>query len=124
MPETYGFPVDARGIVLATFAIACAFVVVPLMLTVGEQVENARQVAAERDLVRNIVNSATGVAIIGTDEVGRVTLFNPGAQRLLGYRQDEVLGQLTTMFHSEEGHRREGPRARGRATTSPRSSAR
>ena len=103
VPETYGFPVDARGIVLATFAIACAFVVVPQMLTVGQQVGNARQVAAERDLVRNIVNSATGVAIIGTDEVGRVTLFNPGAQRLLGYQRDEALGQLTTMFHSEEG---------------------
>ena len=102
IPERYGLPVDARGIVLAIFVVDCALVVIPLMLTVGQQIENARLAAAERDKVTNIVNSATGVAIIGTDEIGRVTLFNPGAQRLLGYERDEVLGQFTTMFHSEQ----------------------
>ena len=103
VPETFGMPVDARGIVLATFAIDCALVVIPLMLIVGQQLENAREAAAERDKVQNIVNSATGVAIIGTDEIGRITLWNPGAERLLGYRRDEVLGQFTTMLHSPEG---------------------
>ncbi len=87
IPERYGLPVDARGIVLAIFVVDCALVVIPLMLTVGQQIENARLAAAERDKVTNIVNSATGVAIIGTDEIGRVTLFNPGAQRLLGYER-------------------------------------
>nr|WP_264674192.1 PAS domain-containing sensor histidine kinase [Nocardioides lijunqiniae] len=51
-------------------------------------------------MVQRIVDGATGVAIIGSDEVGRVNLYNPGAQRLLGYEADEVLGQKTTMFHS------------------------
>ncbi len=51
-------------------------------------------------MVQNIVNGATGIAIIGTDETGRITLFNPGAQRLLGYAPDEVLGHFTTMFHT------------------------
>jgi PAS domain S-box-containing protein len=102
VPLDYGFPVDSRGILLATFAIACALVVVPLMLTVGQQLENARQVAAERDKVQNIVNAATGIAIIGTDEVGRVTLFSPGAQRLLGYEKDEALGRKTSMFHTTQ----------------------
>ena len=100
VPVDYGFPVDARGILLATFTIACALVVVPLMLTVGQQLENARQVAAERDKVQNIVNAATGIAIIGTDAAGRVTLFNPGAQRLLGYEKDEALGRPSSMFHT------------------------
>jgi PAS domain S-box-containing protein len=103
IPEYYGMPADARGIVLSTFAVDCAVMVIPLMLIVGQQLANAREAAAERDKVQNIVNSATGVAIIGTDEVGRITLFNPGAQRLLGYRLDEVLGKFTTMLHSEEG---------------------
>ncbi len=103
VPETFGMPVDARGIVLATFAIDCALVVIPLMLIVGQQLQNAREAAAERDKVQNIVNSATGVAIIGTDEIGRITLWNPGAERLLGYGRDEVLGQFTTMLHSPEG---------------------
>ena len=101
VPQTYGLPVDARPILLAVFGIDCALVVVPMMLIVGEQLANAREAAAERDKVQNIVNGATGVAIIGTDEAGRMTLFNPGAQRLLGYTPDEVRGRSTRMLHSE-----------------------
>ena len=74
----------------------------PLVLAVGEQIENARQAAAERDKVQNIVNGAASVAIIGTDEVGHVTLFNPGAERLLGYTAEEMLGTTTRRLHSEE----------------------
>lgn len=102
VPAQYDLPVDARGILLAGYAITCALIVVPLMLRVGEHIEIARAAAADRDKVQNIVNSATGVAIIGTDEVGRITLFNPGAENMLGYRADEVMGRFTTMFHTPE----------------------
>ncbi|WP_345519923.1 ATP-binding protein [Nocardioides conyzicola] len=101
--DRYGLPADVQGILLSIFIIDCALVVVPFVLSVGEQLENARQVAAERDKVQNIVRGTTGVAIIGTDELGRITLFNPGAERLLGYSSDEVQGQLTRMLHSDEG---------------------
>ncbi|WP_238383435.1 MULTISPECIES: ATP-binding protein [unclassified Nocardioides] len=94
--------VDGQGILLATYGVVCALVVIPLVLTVSEQLEHARQAAAERDKVQNIVNGTAGVAIIGTDEHGRVTLFNPGAERLLGYRADEVLGRLIREFHSAD----------------------
>lgn len=97
----FGVSGDGQGILLSSYGAVCALVVIPLLLTVGEQLEHARQNAAERDRVQNIVNGTTGVAIIGTDELGRVTLFNPGAERLLGYRAEEVLGQLTRQFHSE-----------------------
>lgn len=100
LPRRFGLPVDARGVILATFAVDCALIVIPLMLTVARQLENARQAAAERDKVQNIVNSATGVAIIGTDPIGRITLWNPGAEKLLGYRAEEMMGQPTTMLHS------------------------
>jgi PAS domain S-box-containing protein len=96
-------PVDVRGTVLGAYAVACALVVVPLIIAVGQQLENAREAAAERDKVQNIVNSATGIAIIGTDQTGVITLFNPGAQRLLGYTRDEVLGRKTHFLHSEHG---------------------
>ncbi|MDF1606417.1 ATP-binding protein [Nocardioides sp. YIM 152315] len=99
----YDLPVDVQGVLLAAFIIASALVVVPFVLSVGEQLENARQTAAERDKVQRIVNGIKGVAIIGTDELGRVTLFNPGAERLLGYTADEVDGLPTRIFHDADG---------------------
>ncbi|MCU1536402.1 MAG: sensor signal transduction histidine kinase [Humibacillus sp.] len=104
-PARYGLPGDYRGILLSAFCATCAVIVVPLVLRVGEYVGAARASAAERDLVRGIVDGASGVAIIGTDPHGRVTLFNPGAERLLGYRAEEVLGRRTTMLHSDEAVR-------------------
>ena len=99
----FDLPVDMQGLLLSVFIVDCALVVVPFVLTVGEQVENGRQAAAERDKVQNIVNGMTAVAVIGTDEIGRITLFNPGAERLLGYSAAEVQGELTRILHSPEG---------------------
>lgn len=98
--ERYGLPVDVQNILLSVFIIDCALVVVPFVLSVGDQLEYARQVAAERDRVQSIVNGTTGVAIIGSDPDARITLFNPGAERLLGYTAEEVLGQSSQMLHS------------------------
>ncbi|MDO9457748.1 ATP-binding protein [Nocardioides sp.] len=105
VPARYGLPGDFRGILLSAFCATCAVIVIPLMLRVGEYVGAARASAAERDLVRGIVDGASGIAIIGTDPDGRITLFNPGAQQLLGYRAGEVLGRLTPMLHSPEAIR-------------------
>lgn len=101
--QRFDVPLDLQGIMLATFAAVCALVVLALRLTVGEQHENARQVVAERDRMRNVVDGIDSVAIIGADLEGRITLFNPGAQRLLGYDADEVLGQHTRLLHSSRG---------------------
>lgn len=100
--DRFDVAVDGQGILLGVYGAVCALVVLPLMLAVGEQLENARQAAAERDKVQNIVNGAAGVAIIGTDAQGAVTLFNPGAERLLGYTADEMLGDTTRKLHSDE----------------------
>ncbi|MCF7807446.1 MAG: PAS domain S-box protein [Candidatus Marinimicrobia bacterium] len=60
---------------------------------------------AEEDLanahlrLQNIFSSATQVAIIATDLEGKMTTFNPGAENMLGYAADEVLGETTDMFH-------------------------
>ena len=102
VPTRYGLSVDARGLLLAAFAVTCVSIVVPLMIRVGEQIASARVAAAERDKVQRIVDGTTGVAIVGTDEAGRVNLFNPGAQRLLGYDVDEVLGRTVQMFHTKQ----------------------
>ena len=105
VPARYDLPVDARGVLLASYAITCVIIVVPLMIRVGEQIATAREAAAERDKVQRIVDGATGVAIIGTDHDGRVTLFNPGACLLLGYDVDDVVGRSTRMFHTRDSIR-------------------
>ncbi len=101
-PGEYGLPPDVRGALLAAYGVTCVLIVVPMLIRVGQQTRTVRRAAAERDRLENVVRGTPGVAIIGTDATGRVTLFNPGAERLLGYRADEVLGRASRMFHSEE----------------------
>ncbi len=43
----------------------------------------------------DVLAAASEVAIIATDRDGLVTIFNKGAERLLGYSADEVVGKLT-----------------------------
>jgi PAS domain S-box-containing protein len=38
------------------------------------------------------------MALIATDREGRITLFNPGAEAILGYRSDSVRGRSFTAF--------------------------
>lgn len=101
-PRSFGVPAEIHGVLLSGFAITCAIIVVPLLSRVGAYVGVARAADAERYLVTNIVDSATGVAIIVADEAGRIVRFNPGAERLLGYRADEVMGEFTSFLHTED----------------------
>jgi two-component system cell cycle sensor histidine kinase/response regulator CckA len=53
--------------------------------------------------IENVFNSATEVAIISTDPDGVVTVFNTGAERMLGYAAAETIGKLTPLcWHKPE----------------------
>ncbi|WP_233149425.1 CHASE domain-containing protein [Herbaspirillum camelliae] len=52
------------------------------------------QVQDANTLLNNVLSSAKGVAIIATDTEGLVTLFNSGAEQMLGYRAADVVGKL------------------------------
>ena len=58
-------------------------------------IEDALRKSEER--VRSIVESAVD-AIIVIDERGAIQAFNPSAERLFGYRLDEVLGRNVNML--------------------------
>ncbi|MFJ3056636.1 CHASE domain-containing protein [Herbaspirillum sp. NPDC087042] len=45
-------------------------------------------------LLNNVLHSATGVAIIATSPQGLITLFNSGAENMLGYSAEETVGHL------------------------------
>src|SRR4051812_13772761 len=56
---------------------------------------------------RQIVDSATDTAIITTDADGIITSWNEGAHRLLGWSEQEMLGQTLDRIFSEDDQRRE-----------------
>ncbi|NQV30629.1 MAG: PAS domain S-box protein, partial [Candidatus Marinimicrobia bacterium] len=49
--------------------------------------------------LQSVFNSATQVAIIGSNRQGSITIFNPGAERMLGYRSEEIIGRFSDIFH-------------------------
>ncbi|MBW8750088.1 MAG: PAS domain S-box protein [Propionibacteriales bacterium] len=94
-PEFVQLPLEA-------FLIACAMVTIPFSMAVGAQRRSAAEVLRERARSERLVQSARGIAIIGTDRDGRINLFSPGAQLILGYTPDEVFGRSTQIFHTDE----------------------
>lgn len=73
-------------------------------LTDISELRQAERERAEADRQRkSILDAATEVSIIATDTTGIITLFNRGAEKMLGYRADEVVGQKTpAIIHDPE----------------------
>lgn len=62
-----------------------------------------RELARTSDLLSNILAASTEVAIIATDTEGTITLFNTGAENLLGYSSEEVVGKHSpALFHDPD----------------------
>ncbi|MGE8249834.1 MAG: PAS domain-containing protein, partial [Stenotrophomonas bentonitica] len=66
--------------------------------------QQARQDAANmRQRLQAVVDASDEVAVIATDINGVVNLFNTGAQKLLGYRPEEVIGRVNPgLFHDPD----------------------
>ena len=64
--------------------------------------ERTAALQAGSALQRAVIANA-GYAVIATDLTGTVTLFNPAAERLLGYTAEEVVGRMTpAAFHDPD----------------------
>lgn len=71
-----------------------------LELMVSERTAELGRVAR---LLRSVLDASTEVALIATDPKGTIVEFNRGAERLLGYKADEMIGKLTpATFHLAE----------------------
>lgn len=77
--------------------------------------------AAAHSYQEAVLNAASDVSIIATDTQGTITLFNRGAERLLGYEASEMVGRRTPIdFHlpgEVEARRRELSGLYGRELT-------
>jgi PAS domain S-box-containing protein len=59
-----------------------------------------RQLDRESARLDAVLRAATGHSVIACDLDGRITMFNPGAERMLGWRAADVLGRsMTDVLH-------------------------
>jgi PAS domain S-box-containing protein len=63
----------------------------------------------ERELFRLIIDSAKEYAIFTTDRRGRVLTWNAGAERLTGYRAEEIVGRDAGLIFTEDDQHRGAP---------------
>jgi PAS domain S-box-containing protein len=89
--------------------IACVVTGLLIVLTVGvAQREIGRRRATEEDLrkvasLQKAILNSTEYAIVSTDTRGIITVFNSAAERMLGYKAEEVIGKLTPLaWHDED----------------------
>jgi PAS domain S-box-containing protein len=83
----YGKPVGLRGIVI----------------DITENKRAEEEIVKVKMQLQNVLHAATEVSIIATDIDGTITLFNTGAEKMLGYKAEEVIGKCNPLFfHLEE----------------------
>ncbi len=101
------FPIDIMLSTLQAEGESLALAVVR-DVTQRKQVEDALRRSEEQ--FRSIVNSVEDYAIFLLDADGRVTTWNPGAERIKGYRAEEIIGRGVDSFYTEEDIARDKPR--------------
>jgi diguanylate cyclase (GGDEF)-like protein/PAS domain S-box-containing protein len=69
---------------------------------ITEMKASARELQRSRDLFAGVLDAATEQSIIATDPQGLITVFNTGAERMLGYRAEEMIGASPERLHDQQ----------------------
>ncbi len=77
---------------------------------IGDRKRAEAALRASEEHLRLIFESLTDYAIFTLDLDGRVSSWNRGAERLLGYRESEVLGESADLIFTEQDRRENVPR--------------
>ena len=64
-----------------------------ILQDIDEQKKVEIEVARSRKQLNDVLQSATDISIIATDTQGLITVFNKGAENMLGYTADEMVGK-------------------------------
>jgi PAS domain S-box-containing protein len=67
---------------------------ITLRIEVTQRRKSEAELSRLHLLLGSVLRAASEVSIIATDVDGRITVFNSGAQRMLGYQEDEMVGVL------------------------------
>ncbi|SDS63361.1 PAS domain S-box-containing protein [Halopseudomonas sabulinigri] len=67
---------------------------------ISNEMQRQEEIRQARSFLDALIDAASEVAIMAADMDGNITLFNTGAEKLLGYSADEVIGKLSpAVFH-------------------------
>jgi PAS domain S-box-containing protein len=77
---------------------------------IGNAIDISERHRLEKDLDRtkqfldDVLHAASEVSIVATDEFGLITVFNTGAEKMLGYKAEEMIGLETPakIYRTEE----------------------
>lgn len=69
-----------------------------------QDIDKRKRIEAEsaksKKLLEDVLEATSAVGIIASDNQGLITLFNKGAENLLGYSSEEIIGKFTpSLFH-------------------------
>ncbi len=106
------FPLDLAALLTITWAVCVVVLVVVSIVWLRSQVQamDAGQKLREHRL-RLFIESVTDYAIYMLDPSGVVVHWDTGAERLIRYSADEVLGRHFSLFFTEEDQRNGVPEA-------------
>jgi PAS domain S-box-containing protein len=82
---------------------------VSFLVDITDRVELERNLASNEEKLRRLIESATEHAIYMLDPAGRIVTWNAGAERLKGYKAEEVLGRHFSIFYTDDARRRGAP---------------
>jgi formate hydrogenlyase transcriptional activator len=93
------FPVD---IMLSPIETAEGKLVVSVIRDISERKKENEALRQTEEHLRLIVENIRDHAVFMMDSTGHVVSWNPGAERLKGYRADEIIGQSFSRFYTPE----------------------
>ncbi|MEG9524471.1 MAG: PAS domain S-box protein [Hyphomicrobiales bacterium] len=93
---------EPRSVGLTPAQQVCLASLARQVVTLLEVQQAAQEHRSQQILQARILDSATDYAIIATDPQGRVTRWNAGAERILGWFEDEMLGDPTDVVFTPE----------------------
>ena len=77
--------------------------IIAQIIDITKEVKLKKQLQNTVANLKAIMDASSEVAIIGTDVNGTITTFNKGAEKMLGYSAEEVVGKYTPEhFHTRE----------------------
>lgn len=90
-----------QKIILVGGSLSIFTIIISIVIVSGE-FKRRSKIQAELNKTSQIqkaILESASMAIFASDEKGKITHFNPAAEKLLGYKEDEVLGKSPVIFH-------------------------